>query len=31
MKNYDKNKGSSYIAYLNAKGLYGWVISQNCL
>ena len=31
MKNYDKNKGSSYITYLNAKGLYGWAICQNCL
>ena len=29
MKNYDKNKESSYIQYLNASNLYGWAISQN--
>ena len=28
MKNYDKNKESSYIAYLDANNLYGWVMSQ---
>ena len=28
MKNYDKNKESSYIQYLDAKNLYGWVMSQ---
>ena len=28
MKNYDKNKESSYIQYLGANNLYGWAISQ---
>ena len=28
MKNYDKNKESSYIQYLNANRLYGWAMSQ---
>ena len=28
MKNYDKNIESSYLMYLNANSLYGWVISQ---
>ena len=28
MKNYDKNKESSYIIYLDANNLYGWVMSQ---
>ena len=28
MKNYDKNKESSYIQYLFANNLYGWVMSQ---
>ena len=28
MKNYDKNKKSSYIQYLDASNLYGWTISQ---
>ena len=31
MKNYDKNIESSYLMYLNANSLYGWVISQNYL
>ena len=28
MKNYDKNKESSYIQYLHANNLYGWAMSQ---
>ena len=28
MKNYDKNKKSSYIEYLDANYLYGWAMSQ---
>ena len=28
MKDYDKNKESSYIQYLDANNLYGWVMSQ---
>ena len=28
MKNYDKNKESSYIQYLDAKNLYDWAMSQ---
>ena len=28
MKNYDKNKESSYIPYLDANNLYGWTMSQ---
>ena len=28
MKNYDKNKESSYIQYLEANNLYGWAMSQ---
>ena len=28
MNNYDKNKESSYIQYLDAKNLYGWAMSQ---
>ena len=28
MKNYDKNKESSYIQYLDANDLYGWAMSQ---
>ena len=27
MKNYDKNKKSSYIQYLDANNLYGWTMS----
>ena len=30
MKNYDKNKESSYIQYVDANNLYGWVMSQKC-
>ena len=28
MKNYDRNKESSYIQYLDASNLYGWAMSQ---
>ena len=28
MKNYDKNKESSYIQYLDANNLYRWAMSQ---
>ena len=28
MNNYDKNKQSSNIQYLDAKNLYGWAVSQ---
>ena len=28
MKNYDKNKESSYIQYLDTNNLYGWTMSQ---
>ena len=28
IKNYDKNKESSYLFYLDANNLYGWVISK---
>ena len=28
MKNYDQNKKSSYIQYLDASNLYGWAMSQ---
>ena len=28
MKNYDKNKESSYLTYLHANNLYGWGMSQ---
>ena len=31
MNNYDKNKESSYIQYLDANNLYGWVMSHKCL
>ena len=29
IKNYNKNEESSYIQYLDANNLYGWVMSQN--
>ena len=28
MKNYDENKESLYIQYLDANNLYGWAVSQ---
>ena len=28
MKNYDRNKESSFIEYLDASNLYGWAMSQ---
>ena len=28
MNNYDKNKESSYIQYLDANNLHGWAVSQ---
>ena len=28
MKEYDKNKESSYLKYWNGKNLYGWTMSQ---
>ena len=31
MKNYDKNKETSYIQYLDANNFYGWAMSQNYL
>ena len=31
MKNYDKNKESSYIQYLDANNFYGWAMSQKLL
>ena len=29
MKKYDKSKESSYLMYLDASNLYGWVMSRN--
>ena len=31
IKNYDKNKESSYIQYLDASSLYGWAMSQKLI
>ena len=31
MKNYDKNKGSSYLIYLDANNLFGWAMFQKLL
>ena len=28
MKNYDENKESSFLEYINASNLYGWAMSQ---
>ena len=31
MKNYDKNKESSFLIYVDANNLYGWVMSKKLL
>ena len=31
MKNYDKNKESSFLMYVDANNLYGWAISKKLL
>ena len=31
VKDYNKNIKSSYLMYLDAKNLYGWEMSENCL
>ena len=31
MKDYDKNKETSYLKYLEVKSLYGWSVSPNLL
>ena len=31
MRNYNKNKESSYLMYLDASNLYGWAMSQKLL
>ena len=29
MKNYDKNKKSSFLIYVDASNLYGWTMTKN--
>ena len=29
MKNYDKNKESSFLIYVDANNLYGWTMTKN--